>query len=217
MSPNQSAIDPRARRTRRLLFQAFKELLHEKGFDDVTVQDIAERAEVNRATFYAHFEDKTHLLDSFVRSEFQVWLDDHCPTCDAMNISNLSTLTLLAFQFLALVHDQCRPRPSDKASLLPSVSAGQQELYDLILDWLQRPTPPNAQPPAPPETAAAVASWAIVGTGVKWSWGTRTPDAETIASQVSAVIGEGLLSPIGEPAAGLALAFAQSDSQRQRP
>src|ERR1700690_1925078 len=50
--------DPRVKRTRLLLEQAFMVVLKEKGFQTITVQDIAQRAGVNRATFYAHFEDK---------------------------------------------------------------------------------------------------------------------------------------------------------------
>ena len=50
-------LDPRVKRTRTLLEQAFMDLIQEEGFQGVTVQDIAERAGVNRATFYAHFAD----------------------------------------------------------------------------------------------------------------------------------------------------------------
>jgi AcrR family transcriptional regulator len=53
------------------LEQAFLELLEEKGFQSVTVQDITDRATVNRATFYAHFEDKYALFDHIVRETFQ--------------------------------------------------------------------------------------------------------------------------------------------------
>ena len=51
-------VDPRVKRTRKLLQQAFLELFQEKGFASISIQDITERATVNRATFYAHFPDK---------------------------------------------------------------------------------------------------------------------------------------------------------------
>jgi AcrR family transcriptional regulator len=54
--------DRRVQRTRQLLLGALLSLLPEKGFDDVTVQDIIDRANVGRATFYAHFVDKEDLL-----------------------------------------------------------------------------------------------------------------------------------------------------------
>lgn len=56
--------DRRVRRTRRLLHQALLELVAEHGYDRVTVQDVLDRADVGRATFYAHFRDKDDLLVS---------------------------------------------------------------------------------------------------------------------------------------------------------
>jgi AcrR family transcriptional regulator len=56
--------DRRVRRTRQRLFDALIELILEKGFDAVTVQDVLDRADVGRSTFYAHFTDKYDLLHS---------------------------------------------------------------------------------------------------------------------------------------------------------
>jgi AcrR family transcriptional regulator len=54
----------RVRRTCRLLREALVALILEKGYDAVTVQDVLDRADVGRATFYAHFRDKDDLLAS---------------------------------------------------------------------------------------------------------------------------------------------------------
>ena len=54
--------DPRAVRTQRLLKQAFIELMEEKKFDQITVQDISDRATVKRVTFYLHYKDKSDLM-----------------------------------------------------------------------------------------------------------------------------------------------------------
>lgn len=54
--------DRRIRRTRRTLNEALIALILEKGYDRVTVQDILDRADVGRSTFYAHFRDKEALL-----------------------------------------------------------------------------------------------------------------------------------------------------------
>jgi AcrR family transcriptional regulator len=58
------ATDRRVRRTRQLLREALVSLILEKGYDRVTVQDILERADVGRSTFYAHYRDKEDLLRS---------------------------------------------------------------------------------------------------------------------------------------------------------
>lgn len=54
--------DPRARRTRALLRSAVLDLAMEKDLDGITMSDIAERAEVNRATVYLHYKDREDLL-----------------------------------------------------------------------------------------------------------------------------------------------------------
>jgi AcrR family transcriptional regulator len=54
--------DRRVRRTRRALHDALIELVLERGYERTTVQDILDRADVGRSTFYAHFRDKEALL-----------------------------------------------------------------------------------------------------------------------------------------------------------
>lgn len=56
--------DRRIERTRRLLGEALISLILEKGFDEITVQDLIDRADVGRSTFYSHFADKEDLLAS---------------------------------------------------------------------------------------------------------------------------------------------------------
>lgn len=54
--------DPRGARTRSRLGMAFLELIHEKPMEDVTVQNVLDRAGIGRSTFYLHFRDKNDLL-----------------------------------------------------------------------------------------------------------------------------------------------------------
>ncbi|MEW2298273.1 helix-turn-helix domain-containing protein [Streptomyces sp. NPDC006743] len=56
------AEDRRTRRSRRALGDALVELVLERGFTALTVEDVTERADVARATFYAHFRDKEDLF-----------------------------------------------------------------------------------------------------------------------------------------------------------
>ncbi len=62
----QNLEDLRVQRTRKLLQRALLEATTERGFAHVTVRDIAERAMVNRATFYRHYEDKYDLLAQYM-------------------------------------------------------------------------------------------------------------------------------------------------------
>lgn len=56
--------DRRVRKTKARIFEALIELMMEKGYDRVTVQDIIDRADVGRSTFYAHYRDKEAVLHS---------------------------------------------------------------------------------------------------------------------------------------------------------
>jgi AcrR family transcriptional regulator len=56
------ATDRRVRRTHALLHRSLIELILEKGYRKITVQDILDRADVGRSTFYAHFRSKDDLL-----------------------------------------------------------------------------------------------------------------------------------------------------------
>jgi AcrR family transcriptional regulator len=62
--------DPRVRRTRRVLEEAMLSLAEEQDFASITVQDITQRARVNRATFYLHYRDKEDLCARAVDALF---------------------------------------------------------------------------------------------------------------------------------------------------
>jgi AcrR family transcriptional regulator len=57
-----AAEDRRVRRTRAALRDAFLALVSEKGYEKITIQDILDRADVGRSTFYVHYRDKEALL-----------------------------------------------------------------------------------------------------------------------------------------------------------
>ena len=59
-----NVLDRRVQKTRKLLQDALVELMLEKDFESVRVQDILDKANVGRSTFYIHFQDKRELLHS---------------------------------------------------------------------------------------------------------------------------------------------------------
>lgn len=66
--------DRRVRRTRKSLHEALISLVLEKHYDSITVQDVLDRADVGRSTFYAHFEGKDELLLSGIH-DLQITLN----------------------------------------------------------------------------------------------------------------------------------------------
>ncbi|ATH91904.1 TetR family transcriptional regulator [Bacillus glycinifermentans] len=59
---NHQHVDRRIKRTSRFLRDAFIELLKEKDVNSITVQEIADRADLTRATFYLHYKNKQHFI-----------------------------------------------------------------------------------------------------------------------------------------------------------
>jgi AcrR family transcriptional regulator len=64
LKTKKTKLDRRTVRTRNLLGDALIELIQEKPFDSVTVQDVLDRAGVGRSTFYVHYKDKDDLFFS---------------------------------------------------------------------------------------------------------------------------------------------------------
>ncbi|MGD8402646.1 MAG: TetR/AcrR family transcriptional regulator [Anaerolineales bacterium] len=58
----KNKIDRRVQRTRKALRSALLELIKEKGYDSISVEEITQRANLGRATFYLHYKDKEDLL-----------------------------------------------------------------------------------------------------------------------------------------------------------
>src|SRR5215469_11720496 len=63
--------DPRILRSRRMLMEALENLLNRKEFADISIQEIADEATLNRATFYLHYPDKNALLQAMAASRFR--------------------------------------------------------------------------------------------------------------------------------------------------
>jgi len=61
-------LDRRIQRTRRLLHEALFALVVERGYEDLTILDITERANLGRTTFYLHYQDKEELLRASIQS-----------------------------------------------------------------------------------------------------------------------------------------------------
>src|SRR5438128_548573 len=126
----ETRLDPRVRRTRQWLQQALLDLMVDKGFDAITVMDIAERAGVNRVTFYAHFNDKFALLEYAMRTGFQLKLRARVPQGAPFSPQNLAALIELVAENLVEIQTHCRPPRGQMDTLLEKQVKA--ELYDVI-------------------------------------------------------------------------------------
>ena len=169
-------IDPRIKRTRKLLLDAFISLIAEKSFEDITVQDIAARATVNRATFYAHFVDKYALVDTLIRESFAQLLQRRLITHTGSAQEHLRQLFLAVTDHLTMLHGQCKHRYPMFDSLVEAQIKAQ--LRDNVCSWLLEHSA-HAHSRQRVDLVATIISWAIYGAALEWSQraGAQSPEA----------------------------------------
>jgi AcrR family transcriptional regulator len=99
---NSRKIDPRIERTQEALRAALISLIDEKGFDAISVLDIAERARLNRATFYLHYRDKQDLLIRMSEAVFDRLVEEAGPIDrDNLGFQKPPRQVVLLFRHLA--------------------------------------------------------------------------------------------------------------------
>lgn len=100
--------DPRVLRTRQLIREAFRDLLQSKGFDSITINDIAQSATINRATFYAHYEDKYALLEEFTEQAFREMIPKQVMNAREFTGEICDQLILLTHHYVVDFYQICR-------------------------------------------------------------------------------------------------------------
>jgi AcrR family transcriptional regulator len=181
-------VDPRVVRTRELIVRAFNELVAEKGHTGLTVREIAGRATINRATFYAHFADQYELFDYVVSEAFREELRRRLPDPSGLGEEELRAMVLAACDYLAGLNTACSRTDRQFKPLIEA--RVQAELYVLLLRWVGA-SPADGRS-ADPEITATVVSWAIFGAGLRWSQGGEPGSVEEYADQALSAIAGGL-------------------------
>jgi len=182
-------VDPRIIRTRKLLLQAFTEVLKEKDFDAINILDITERATVNRATFYAHFPDKYALMDAYIRGVFQQFVVSQLPAQPHWDDASLRLLIRATFEGLYKFHSYCK---HSKTHFDPrAAQAMQEEIMQILQSWLKQERDVRIQR-GMLETVASLMSWAIFGIAAEWSYKEDALSAEEMTHQVFLILTEGV-------------------------
>ena len=168
--------DRRIRRTRTSIVEAFLALVVERGYERVTVQDILDRADVGRSTFYAHYRDKEALLMSC--------FDELSADLDGMTPSRL-------------FHHAYRNRPVYRALCgRPGGTLVQRHLHTLIVGVL-RSQLTAAGPRIPAEAMAEFYTSALLGLLIWWVGRDFEGGPDAIAHIYSTLAAPGLGWPDG--------------------
>ncbi|MGX7030336.1 TetR/AcrR family transcriptional regulator [Vagococcus zengguangii] len=95
-------IDLRVLRTKKMIVESYVALCQVKDEDHITIQDITDRAMINRGTFYAHFKDKQELseyiLDIIVKGFVDILDTEPLLNGNTVKIKNLEELLTKIFQ-----------------------------------------------------------------------------------------------------------------------
>jgi AcrR family transcriptional regulator len=169
-----------------------------QNFEEISVQDIADAATVNRATFYDHYTDKFALLDASVAGGFHHLLHERKVAYDGTCASAAGAIILAACDYMALNHRSCG-KSAQPGAFEPLIEAAITSAMRRVL--LAGLPPAEATGPSR-EMIATTASWAIYGAVKEWLATPDRPAAEVIAPMILPLISPILLAlrPVPVPA-----------------
>ena len=178
--------DPRQKRTRRLLQDALRKLLQEKPFEEILVQDIADTATVNRATFYDHYTDKFTLFEAMVAADFHVLLKERNIRFDGTSPAGIEAMVLAICDYLKEIH-RSKKQCTNRGSFGPLLdSAVTRAIRIVVLDGVAKR---GTRTRVSHDVLASTISWAIYGTTREWFYSKRRPTIDEIVSLVVRIVG----------------------------
>lgn len=198
MTISSERVGRRMQHTRQLLQHAFVEIAHEKGLAAATVKEITERADLNRGTFYLHFEDKYALLQTIIYEHFH-----HLLTRTLTPRSQWDKSSLQWFIQAVLEDFERKYRHLLRSGAVASSieRATCEALAKLLLLWLKQDRSRGTQEFVPVETIAQIMSWTLFEAAVQWSQEATALSSEQLARDMLLVMTEGVtrLAPCAFP------------------
>jgi AcrR family transcriptional regulator len=188
----EEKLDPRVRRTRNLILQAFYDLLAQKNFESISVQDVTDKAQINRATFYAHFPDKYALLDHSISQMFKQEIEKRTLNACHYTPDNLKHLILAVCEFLSHLHSECaQPHQQFEALVENTIK---KQVFDLLSYWLKQSNSSIST-----DIPATVATWGIYGLASHYSHSKKRPALEKFVDEAFPLV-EVNLAQFAQPA-----------------
>src|ERR1700729_322535 len=171
--------DPRVLRSRQMLMESLLRLLIRKEFEDISIQEIADEATLNRATFYLHYADKNALLQAMTAARFRDLVARRglsFTDCDGA----LRAIALGVCDYLAETTG-C-PSQLAKMPLEGSIIPVVEEMFR------EGVSHHSTKPGVDPQLLATTAAWAIFGAARAWYQTPERIPAEEMAAKIEAVV-----------------------------
>ncbi len=189
--------DRRIQRTRALLRDALMQLVLDKGYDQITVQDITDQANVARTTFYLHFRDKDELLFETMREMYEEiagYIIDI--TAEELFSDDESKCDIDDFVHVAQYADFYRIMLSEKGS--PFFLARVRDyLAGVMHEALMKIAPEGQQPRIPYEVMAYMVAGAEIGILRWWLENDMPYEPRRMAFMLQQTMKNGLLWGLG--------------------
>jgi AcrR family transcriptional regulator len=181
-----------------MLFEALQALLYDKDFEKISVQDIAEKAALNRATFYDHYPDKFALLESMVHERFESLIVKHGLRFDVCE-GAIKAIALIVCDFITDIGCDGTKNRRQQMHVQMAVIA---TIRQIIVEGSKRYNQARATVLGDRSLAlvATSAAWAICGATNEWA---RTPDrgsADVVAEAIETIVAP-MFSALVEPVA----------------
>ena len=173
------ATDPRILRSRRMLMDALAKLLKRKKFEEISIQEIADEATLNRNTFYLHYPDKSALLQAMTESRFRDLIEERGISFSDCN-GALRAVALGVCDYLIEVTN-C----SAKGGLIPLEGS----IIPVIEGMFMEGVPHHAIVPGiDPALIATTAAWAVFGAARRWHQTSNRIPAEEMAARIETMV-----------------------------
>ncbi|MDR1539579.1 MAG: TetR/AcrR family transcriptional regulator [Clostridiales bacterium] len=180
-----NANDPRVKRTKQLIQQTFLELMKEKGFDAITIQDIASRSTINRSTFYAHYTDKYALLEELTELAFEKTLPEETVQAKEFTSDVCGQLVKSTYEYIVAFYKKCRFSNKSFANQIDGkVKHLLRQMIHAILDRSKMDCDANI--------ASSMISSAIYSAAYCWHEGNGSDDIKPLSDAVTSFILKGL-------------------------
>jgi AcrR family transcriptional regulator len=178
LQPETGTTDPRIVRSRRMLMDSLAKLLIKKAFEDISIQDIADEATLNRATFYLHYPDKNALLQAMTESRFRDLIERRGITFTDCH-GALRAIALGVCDYLA----ESTSCPSQLARISLEGS-----IIPVVEDMFKEGLVHGSAPGADAALQATTAAWAVFGAARRWFQTSNRIPAEEMAARIETMV-----------------------------